>query len=48
MLLVEDEDAVRTLASRVLAEQGYVVLEARNGREALDVLERPITACSWC
>jgi PAS domain S-box-containing protein len=41
VLLVEDEDAVRLLASRVLAEQGYAVHEARNGREALAVLERP-------
>ncbi|HET9727585.1 MAG TPA: PAS domain-containing protein, partial [Gemmatimonadales bacterium] len=41
VLLVEDEEAVRTLASRVLAEQGYAVHEARNGREALAVLERP-------
>jgi hypothetical protein len=41
VMLVEDEDAVRALASRVLADQGYVVLEARNGREALEILERP-------
>jgi CheY-like chemotaxis protein len=41
LLLVEDEDAVRALASRVLTEQGYVVLEARNGREALALLDRP-------
>ncbi|MGH7514582.1 MAG: PAS domain-containing protein [Gemmatimonadales bacterium] len=41
VLLVEDEDAVRALAARVLAEHGYAVHEARNGREALAVLERP-------
>ncbi|HEU4699409.1 MAG TPA: PAS domain S-box protein [Gemmatimonadales bacterium] len=39
VLVVEDEESVRTLASRVLAEQGYRVREAANGREALVVLE---------
>jgi PAS domain S-box-containing protein len=40
ILLVEDEDAVRTLASRVLTGQGYVVLEARHGVEALAIAEQ--------
>jgi PAS domain S-box-containing protein len=37
ILLVEDEDAVRTLASRVLRHNGYLVLEARHGQDALNL-----------
>ena len=37
VLIAEDDDALRVLARRVLVGQGYTVLEARNGREALEV-----------
>ena len=40
ILVVEDEDVVRTLACRGLREQGYTVLEAKHGREALEQVER--------
>ena len=37
ILLAEDDDALRALARRVLTRQGYTVLEAKNGREALEL-----------
>jgi hypothetical protein len=40
ILLVEDEDAVRALLHRLLSDLGYAVLEARTGREALELAER--------
>jgi len=39
ILLVEDEDDVRALARELLERQGYRVLEASDGRQALDRYE---------
>ncbi len=39
ILIVEDEDLVRTLASRSLRERGYRVIEAHQGTDALRRLE---------
>jgi two-component system, cell cycle sensor histidine kinase and response regulator CckA len=40
ILLVEDEEGLRALNARGLASRGYVVLEAGNGVEAIEVLEK--------
>ncbi len=40
ILLVEDEDAVRTFGARALRSKGYEVLEANNGENALEVLNK--------
>ncbi|MBI4427680.1 MAG: PAS domain S-box protein, partial [Ignavibacteriales bacterium] len=37
LLVVEDEDVLRDLVKEVLAEKGYTVIEARDGKEALDI-----------
>jgi two-component system cell cycle sensor histidine kinase/response regulator CckA len=39
ILLVEDEEAVRSFAARALASRGYKVYEAASGIEALEVME---------
>ena len=38
ILVVEDEDLVRDVANRILMRNGYRVLMARGGSEALDVI----------
>jgi two-component system cell cycle sensor histidine kinase/response regulator CckA len=40
ILLVEDEEAVRSFAARALRMRGYEVLEASGGEEALEIVQR--------
>jgi two-component system, cell cycle sensor histidine kinase and response regulator CckA len=40
ILLVEDEEGLRALNARGLVSRGYTVLEASNGIEAIDMLEK--------
>jgi two-component system cell cycle sensor histidine kinase/response regulator CckA len=40
LLVVDDEEMVRRLAARMLANIGYRVLEARSGQEAVRLLRR--------
>ena len=45
VLVVDDSATVRKITSRVLARQGYSVVEARDGLEALDKLRKAVPAC---
>jgi CheY-like chemotaxis protein len=38
ILVVEDEEALRRLARRILESRGYTVLDAGNGRDAIDIM----------
>jgi two-component system, cell cycle sensor histidine kinase and response regulator CckA len=40
VLVVDDEDAVRTLACRMLTSAGYQALQAGHGREAIATIEQ--------
>lgn len=40
ILIVDDDDALRSMSARVLARGGYEVVEARSGTEAVDLVRR--------
>jgi DNA-binding NtrC family response regulator len=40
VLVVDDEEMVRRLAARILANEGYVALEASGGEQAVRMLQR--------
>jgi len=40
ILIVDDDDAYRLLCRECLADEGYDVIVAKNGKEALEELER--------
>ncbi len=49
ILLVEDEDGLRALNARGLSSRGYTVLEAANGVEAMELIEKEgARSISWC
>lgn len=39
ILLADDDDQVRTMLQRILVQEGYEVIEARDGVEALDLYD---------
>ena len=46
ILVVEDEQQVRTLVVRLLEKRGYRVLQAENGRQALEVIQDSLAELS--
>lgn len=46
ILVVDDEEIVRDLLRYALSEEGYNVLTAENGFEALDIIRNPDCRCN--
>lgn len=46
ILLVEDDFLNRRLSKKVLSENGYDVLEAKNAKEALEILGKEMITCA--
>lgn len=42
ILIVDDDDLVREIIARTLQDARHDTLEARNGRQALDILDREV------
>lgn len=40
ILIVDDDEKIRTLLREILGTRKYQIVEAQNGREALDVIQR--------
>lgn len=40
ILIVDDEQSIRQLLRRIFSREGFLILEASNGKEALDVFKR--------
>jgi DNA-binding response OmpR family regulator len=44
VLLIEDDETVRSLMAMILVQEGYFVLTAATGRDAIAILRQPLSA----
>lgn len=42
ILLVDDEDQIRNIVRMYLTREGYIIKEAANGNEALEIIDAEI------
>ena len=47
ILIVEDEKGIRETLNIFLKNQGYEILEAKNGQEGLDIIENNDASYGW-
>ena len=47
ILVVDDNETLRTLVAQVLEAEGYVVMAAESGEAALEVARFAPRICSW-